>query len=101
MNDTLSINIKIDSRIYPLVVSRKEEERYRNAAKRVNELVQAFRNDYPDKDSQDFLAMTAFQVAYSNLVMQEKADESPLLGELKDIRDDVDDFLQEKSASRP
>lgn len=60
----------------------------------MNELVQAFRNDYPDKDSQDFLAMTAFQVAYSNLVMQEKADESPLLGELKDIRDDVDDFYR-------
>jgi len=100
MNDTLSINIKIDNRVYPLVISRKDEERYRNAAKKLNEIVQAFRNDYPDKDAQDVLAMTAFQVVYSSLVMKEKADGSPLIGELKDLRDDVNDFLQEKSATR-
>lgn len=100
MNDTLSIHIKIDNRVYPLVVSRKDEERYRNAAKKLNEIVQAFRNDYPDKDAQDVLAMTAFQVVYSSLVIKEKADESPLIGELKDLRDDVNDFLQEKSVPR-
>lgn len=96
MNDTLSIHIRIDNRVYPLEVSRKDEERFRNAAKRVNELVQSFRKDYPDKDAQDVLAMTAFQVVYSSLVMQEKADQTPLIGELKDLRDDVNDFLSER-----
>ncbi len=100
MNDTLSINIKIDNRIYPLVVSRKDEERYRNAAKRLNETVQAFRRDYPDKDAQDVLAMSAFQVVYSNLLMKEKTDSSPLVDELKDLRDDIVDFLEERSGDR-
>ncbi len=96
MNDTLSIHIRIDNRVYRLEVSGKDEERFRNAAKRVNELVQSFRKDYPDKDAQDVLAMTAFQVVYSSLVMQEKADQTPLIGELKDLRDDVNDFLSER-----
>lgn len=100
MNDTLSINIKIDNRIYPLVVGRKDEERYRNAAKRLNEIVQAFRKDYPDKDAQDVLAMSAFQIVYSSLVIQEKTDNSPLIDELKDLRDDIVDFLEEKPAHR-
>ncbi len=100
MNDTLSINIRIDNRVYPLQVSRKDEERFRNAAKRLNELVQSFRKDYPNKDSQDVLAMTAFQVVYSHMVMQEKADHTPLIIELKDLRDDVNDFLAEREVRR-
>jgi len=96
MNDTLSINIKIDNRIYPLVISRDDEKRYRDAAKQLNELIHSFRNDYPDKDSQDVLAMTAFQVVYSGMLDQEKADESPIVSDLKDMSDDIDDFLKGK-----
>jgi hypothetical protein len=49
MSDTLSINIKIDNRIYPLVVSRKDEARYRNAAKKLNEVVATFKVNYPTR----------------------------------------------------
>jgi len=97
MDNTLSINIKIDNRTYPLVISRNDEKRYRDAAKELNELIHTFRIDYPDKDSQDVVAMAAFQVVYSNLLMKEKADQSPLINGLKDLRDDIADFLEEKS----
>jgi cell division protein ZapA len=100
MNDTLSINIKIDNRIYPLTVDRKDEEKYRNAAKMVNELIQAFRIEYPDKDSQDILSMAAFQIGFDSLVLKEKADRPFLISDLKDIRDDIVDFLEEKSGRR-
>jgi cell division protein ZapA len=100
MNDTLSINIKIDNRIYPLVVSRKDEERFRTAAKKLNEVVQSYRNDYPDKDSQDILAMTAFMLVHNNVTMLEKAGQSPLINDLKDIKDDIAEFLEQKSVKR-
>jgi len=100
MNDTLSINIKIDNRVYPLTVNRKDEEKYRNAAKLLNEIIQAFRIEYPDKDSQDVLSMAAFQIGFDSLVMKEKADQPLLINDLKDIRDDLIDFLEEKSGRR-
>jgi cell division protein ZapA len=84
MNNTLSINIKIDNRIYPLVVNRNDEKRYRDAAKELNEIIHSFRNDYPDKDSQD-------------VHEKENADQSPLISDLKDLRDDITDFLQERN----
>lgn len=93
MSDTLSINIKIDNRMYPLVVARKDEARYRDAAKKLNEVVSAFKVNYPDKDIQDIYAMSAFQFVYSSLVLQEKAGQASLVGELKDMIDDIDDFL--------
>lgn len=93
MSDTLSINIKIDNRIYPLVVSRKDEARYRNAAKKLNEVVATFKVNYPDKDMQDVMAMSAFQFVYSTLVLKENAEQASLIGEIKDLNDDIDDFL--------
>lgn len=93
MSDTLSINIKIDNRIYPLVVSRKDEARYRNAAKKLNEVVATFKVNYPDKDMQDVMAMSAFQFVYSTLVLKENAEQASLVGEIKDLNDDIDDFL--------
>jgi cell division protein ZapA len=96
MNNTLSINIKIDNRVYPLVVDRNDEKRYRDAAKELNEIIQSFRSDYPDKDSQDVIAMAAFQVVYQNLQEKENADQSPLISDLKDLQDDITDFLQER-----
>jgi cell division protein ZapA len=97
MNDTLSINIKIDNRVYPLLVNRNDEKRYRDAAKELNEVIHSFRNEYPDKDSQDVIAMAAFQLIYNNLLEKENADQFPLIGDLKDIRDDLAEFLEERS----
>ncbi|HOI49510.1 MAG TPA: cell division protein ZapA [Prolixibacteraceae bacterium] len=100
MKDKLSINIKIDNRSYPLIINREDEERYRNAAKMLNEVVFTFRRDFPDKDPQDILAMAAFQFVYNTLQMKEKADISPVINDLKNLRDDIADFLHEKAVKR-
>ena len=93
MSDTLSINIKIDNRIYPLVIDRKDEAKYRSAAKKLNEVVASFKVNYPEKDMQDIMAMSAFQFVYSNLVLKEAADQATLISEIRDLNDDIDDFL--------
>ena len=93
MSDTLSINIKIDNRIYPLMVNRKDEARYRSAAKKLNEVVASFKVSYPEKDMQDIMAMSAFQFVYSTVVLKEDAEQATLTGEISDLNDDIDDFL--------
>jgi cell division protein ZapA len=97
MNNTLSINIKIDNRVYPLEVNRNDEKKYRDAAKELNEIIHSFRKDYPDKDSQDVISMAAFQLVFQNIQEKENADQSPLISDLKDLRDDITDFLQERN----
>jgi cell division protein ZapA (FtsZ GTPase activity inhibitor) len=64
--DQLRINIRIEGRVYPLSIDRKDEERHRIAAKTVNETVSKYRNLFQDKDSQDILAMAAFQIALNH-----------------------------------
>lgn len=95
-NNKLKINIKIEGRAYPLFIDRVDEEKYRLAAKIVNETVGKYREMFQDKGSQDILAMTAFQLALSNLEWQERKDESLFIEEIKNLNDDISDFLKEK-----
>lgn len=93
----LRINITIEGRVYPLFIDRTDEESYRLAAKIVNETVAKYRETFRDKDSQDILAMAAFQVALSNTGLQNKVGGSLFIEELKNLNDDISDFLKEKS----
>ncbi len=93
----LSINIKIDGRVFPLSIDRKDEERYRLAAKMVNETIAKYRQSFGNQESQNILAMTAFQIALSNVELQNRNDRSDFIDELKNLNDDISDFLKEKT----
>ena len=92
----IRINIKIDGKSYPLTVNAEDEERHRIAAKRVNEIVRKFREQFGEQDSKDILAMAAFQIALSNTELQKHNDKSLFIEELKNLNDDISDFLKEK-----
>ena len=92
----LRINIKIEGRVYPLNIDRKDEEKHRIAAKQVNETLSKFKELFRDKDAQDILAMTAFQLALSQTEMLEQEDKSLFIDEIKNLNDDISDFLKEK-----
>ena len=92
----LKINIKLNGRVYSLDINREDEEKYRLAAKTVNETIARFREVFSDNDSQDILAMSAFQIALSNTKVQQAEEQNLFIGELKNINDDISDFLKEK-----
>jgi len=64
MAEKIKIKVTIANRIYPLNInSANEEEGMRKAAKRINDLVMRFEQDYAVSDKQDVLAMCALQFA--------------------------------------
>ena len=90
------INIKIDGRNYPLQIDRKDEEKYRLAAKIVNETVRKYRELYRDMESTDILAMAAFQVALGSAEMQQRENDNLFMEELRNLNDDISDFVNER-----
>jgi cell division protein ZapA len=93
MTEKLSINIKIDGRSYPLKVEKENEEKYRKAAKIINDIVLQYRKRYAQSDSQDFLAMAAFQFVVKNLELEDKVDQSPLFDSLKKLDEELGEYL--------
>ena len=70
--ELININLLIAGRSYPLKIKPQEEELVRRAAKRVNEKVQEFQEQYAAKDKQDYLAMCALMCEVEVLAGKEK-----------------------------
>ena len=93
MTDEFLIKININGRYYPLTIDRSQEWRYRDAASMVNSSLSDFKNDYPAQDAQDFLSMTALQLAMKIIELEENASESPIVQELRQMDEKVSRFL--------
>ena len=96
-NRKFTINIKIDGKSYPLTINRDDEEKYRLAAKTVNETVRKFRAQFGEQSGKDILAMAAFQIALSRTEVLPAENETLLIDELRNVNDDISDFLKEKN----
>ncbi|PQL90343.1 cell division protein ZapA [Apibacter adventoris] len=81
------VNIRIAGRSYPLVVKNEEEEVLRKAAKRIEEYVSTFENNYNINEKQDALAMSALQLAseLENLINKNSEEKSEILLRIKKI----------------
>ena len=61
--DELSIKVNVANRIYPLTITREEEEAIRKSAKLINERIKELEKTYEVRDMQDLLAMVALEFA--------------------------------------
>ena len=94
MDGKFHIKLQIVGRYYPLVIERKDEERYRKAARLINEKVAQYKQKYRDKDVQDFLAMTSLQFVLKELNLNEKIENQPMTSALGKLADELEDFVQ-------
>ena len=72
MNES-SIQVTIAGRTYPLTVADGEAGSVRDAAGRIDELVQRFQRDYGVSDRQALLAMAALQLLSDTANVQQDA----------------------------
>ena len=84
--DELTISVTIADRPYRLKIRKEEEERVRKAAKKINERIKQYSENYAFNDRQDLLAMVSLEFANSSMVFE---------GQLKDTDQDVTDKLTE------
>ncbi len=96
MDEKLSINVKVAERSYPLRVYREDEERFRQAAKMINDKVLQYKQRYSDKDVQDFLAMAALQFVIQVIELENSQDMSPVLDAISALDSKLKDVLSEK-----
>ncbi len=94
MDDKLSIKVNVAERFYPLKIDRRDEEKIRKAAKMINEKVLQYKQNYPDKDVQDFIAMAALQFVIRMLEIENnQTNDTELLDSLSEIDTQLSEFL--------
>ena len=65
--DTVALTIKIAGREYPLKVNQADEERVTQAAAYVNEQLNQYKQKFNIQDTQDLLAIVAFDSIFEKL----------------------------------
>ena len=81
--DLLNIKLMVADRLYPLSIDPSEEESFRLAAKKINEMIQTFERHYDLRDQPDAIAIVLARQA-----SQEKLDED-------DIQEQITKKLQD------
>lgn len=70
--ETITINLRIAERDYPMRVNAAEEERIRKAGKLINESLNHYKEKLRINDKQDLLAMVAFDCLMGKLRQEEE-----------------------------
>lgn len=69
MSERLNIKLGIAGKSYEMAILPQEEEAYRLAARRINEMVAEYRRNYRDGyNTQDHLAMLSIDVMVANIL---------------------------------
>jgi len=99
MAEGLKIKLSIADRVYPMTVLPEEEEGLRLAAKKIDELLKHYEQNYAVRDKQDVLAMCALQ--FASQVEQKSIDKNRDYTEAQDrleaITKQIDSLLSERS----
>ncbi len=95
MADKFKIRVTIANRAYPLNInSPNEEEGMRKAAKKINDLVTRFEQDYAVSDKQDVLAMCALQ--FASALEIKKIDDNDAVDNATKRLNDLHELLVDK-----
>lgn len=94
----LSIKLNIAGRMYPLTIRREEEESIRLAARKIEEAIKAFEENYAVRDKQDLLAMTALQLATQSMKQGNKKEDDESENALRAIQAQLQKVLNESNS---
>jgi cell division protein ZapA (FtsZ GTPase activity inhibitor) len=92
MNES-AIQVTIAGRTYPLTVADGEAVRVREAAGKIDELVQRFQRDYGVSDRQDLIAMAALQLLSDSPAKTEEMGTPHIPAEVFDGLEEIHSLL--------
>ena len=94
-DELLSINVAIAENIFSLKIPRKDEERFRKAAKQVNDKFITYQQKYPNMLHAKIFAMVAFEFATEFLKMEGQTDMEPFVKKVESMDKLLEDFLSQ------
>ena len=92
----MKINLLIDNLRYPLNIPREEEERYRDAAKMINNTLNKYRSMWPELSANNHWAMAALEIAFNLTTNENRNDNKPYMEKLEELTKELDNFISRK-----
>jgi cell division protein ZapA len=92
--DKIAIRINVADRFYPLRIKPADEENLRKAAKRINEQVSEYMQNFKNRDAQDALSISVLKFAMKLIKVEEATDIAPVVSGVQQLNKELGEYLQ-------
>ena len=87
------IKLMVGGTYYPLTIHRKDERLYREAARRINDKLNRYRNRYPQLSEEKYYVMAAVHIAMVNVMLEDFNDTAPYKDKIRQMDKELDSIL--------
>lgn len=93
MDDLFEIKLMVGGTYYPLTIRRKDEGLYREAARRINDKLNRYRERYPQLSEEKYYVMAAVHIAMVNVMLEDFNDTAPYKDKILQMDKELDSIL--------
>ena len=93
MDDLFEIKLMVGGTYYPLTIRRKDEGLYREAARRINDKLNRYRERYPQLSEEKYYVMAAVHIAMVNVMLEDFNDTAPYKEKIQQMDKELDSIL--------
>lgn len=94
--DLLDIQLRVADILLPLTVKRDEEEFYREAAKRIDSLLNRYRGIFPEQTREKYMIMVALHLSVACVKLERKNDTLPFTTKIEELTQMLEDYLKKE-----
>lgn len=93
MDDLFEIKLMVGGTYYPLKIRRKDERLYREAARRINDKLNRYREHFPQLSEEKYYVMAAVHIAMVNVMLEDFNDTAPYKDKIRQLDKELDSIL--------
>ena len=93
MDDLFEIKLMVGGTYYPLTIHRKDERLYREAARRINDKLNRYRERYPQLSEEKYYVMAAVHISMVNIMWEDFNDTAPYKDKIRQLDKELDSIL--------
>ena len=91
--ETISVNIRIGGKNYPMRVNPSNEAAIREAGRLLGRRVDFYSENYRHEGPEEPIAMAALQIAFDYIVLQRERNETAVSEKVEELIGKIDDAL--------
>lgn len=97
MNDDknmLNIQLRVADMHLPMTIQREEEVYYREAAKRIDNLLNLYRKNFKEQSTEKYMTMVALHLSVIAVKLERKNDTQPFKDKIEELTKTLEDYLK-------
>lgn len=91
----LNIQLRVADTYIPMTIRREEEEYYREAARRIDNLLNLYRKSFKSQDTEKYMTMVALHLSVTAVKLERKNDVQPFREKIEKLTDALEKYLTE------